>query len=104
MNTRHIALKSASPGSVVFTSERIGDETRETFYVRDPDRECRYKANVAVGRFGFIQGDPTSAEPRCIRILKKACRDPGEADGRTPCRTVECATFYPLLFANEVAK
>lgn len=90
-------FKDIRPGKVFFTAEMIGSELRETFYIRDHDRECRYPMNVAIGRFGIVQGEPLSSEPRYVRILPQACRDLGEADGRTPCRPIEQSTFYPFL-------
>lgn len=90
-------LKDVSPGSIVFTSERMEDEIRETFYIRDADRECRYDYNVPVGRFGMVQGDPRSGAPRIVRMSGTACRDPGEADGRTPCVDLEQSLFKIFL-------
>lgn len=91
-------LAEFRPGSIVFTSERIDDETRETFYIRDANDVCRYPYNVPIARIGLVQGDPTSNQPRVVRILNNPCRDPGEADGRTPCRPIHQSTFYPLVF------
>ena len=91
-------LADYHPGSVVFMADRMGDEIRETFMIRDPERECRYSYNVPVGYFGLVQGDPASPKPRVAMVRKEASRDPGEADGRTPCYPVSQSTFYPLFF------
>lgn len=80
--------KDVPPGSVFYTSERLGDdrnsmEVREVFYVRDGDAPCRYPHNIRIGRVGIVQGDPDSKEPpRYRRMNDEPCRDPGEMDGR----------------------
>lgn len=89
-------LADYEPGDLVFTRERLDDEFRETFYVRDPARPCRYGYNVPIGRIGFVQG-AIDAPARVIRFLKLPCRDPGEADGRTPCMHVEESRWFHLL-------
>ena len=87
-------VKDIASGETFYTSERIGDDTngmevRETFYIRDPDRQCRHPHNVAVAQIGTIQGDPESMEPpRYRRVSKEPCRDPGEMDGRTSAYTL----------------
>lgn len=88
-------MQEYKPGDAVFTIEFMGDgEFRETFYIIDPARPCRYECNIPVGRFGFVQGNPTDERPRVIRISKEACRDPGEADGRTPCLRLESGVSH----------
>lgn len=85
--------------SIVFTSERIDDEVRETFYVKGDIRPCRYPYNVRIARFGMVQGDPKSPDrPRVVRILTQACRDPGEADGRTPCSNDLAKSLFYRFF------
>ncbi len=96
-------MQEFKPGDLVFTAEFMGDgEFRETFYIIDPGRLCRYEYNVPVGYFGFVQGEPTDDRPRVIRIRESASRDPGEADGRTPCRKVGpgVSHFYGVLQPN----
>lgn len=89
------ALATFKVGDIVFTSERIGDnksgmEVREVFYIRDPDRPTLYPHNVPIGRFGTVQGDPSSESgPRYVRLRNEPCRDPGETDGRRLCRALQ---------------
>jgi hypothetical protein len=82
-------VKDIQPGETFYTTENIGDdrnsmEVRETFYVRDPDRPCRYTVNVPVGLIAVVQGDPNGdGPPRYVRSGCGVSRDPGEMDGRT---------------------
>lgn len=96
-------MRDVPPGAIAFTAERVGDEWRETFYIRDPDRPCRYPENVPAARKGFVQAEPYAAELRCVRILKTPCRDPGEIDGRTPVWILRPGTshFYDRVFENQ---
>ena len=76
-----MTLFEAIPGEIVYTSERFGDEIRETFYIREDGREVRFEYDVPVASLGFVQGNPLEEEPR-VRRLREPCRDPGEADAR----------------------
>jgi hypothetical protein len=62
----------------------MGDEFRETYYVREDGRPCLYAANVPCARIGMIQSAPNSGELRYVRMHSQPCLDPGEIDGRTP--------------------
>jgi len=81
-----LALKDVPTGSIAYTSERIGDaknsmEVREVFYLREPDRSCKFASNVPIARLGIAQGTGGSP-PRYSVKLASPCRDPGEVDGR----------------------
>lgn len=82
-----VMLKDWPPGTIVYTLERVGEEYREVFYIRDEARPCRYENNVPVGRFGMAQG-VVDQEPCYVRKRVEPCCDPGEADGRIECYNV----------------
>lgn len=75
-------LATFAPGTLVYSVEYIGDEVRETFYIRDPDRVCRYSYDVPVASLGTVQGDRVGIDDARFVRLVSPCRDPGEADGR----------------------
>ena len=93
-------IKEFPVGSLVFTIAWMDGEFRETYYLVDPPRPCRYTENIPVGRKGLIQASPTAEELRYVRILETPCRDPGEIDGRTPALLLEpgVSHFYERLF------
>lgn len=87
-------LKDVAPGSIVFTSERLDDEVRETFYIREAGAAAlRYAYDVKISRIGFIQFDPTTGKPRVQKLRTIPCDDPGEAHGLTPCFPLDQSRF-----------
>lgn len=73
-----------------FGDDRNNMEVRETFYIRDPDDQCRYPHNVRVARLATIQGSTDDGSPpRYCGVLPEPCRDPGEMDGRVTCIVLE---------------
>jgi len=95
-------IKEFPVGSWVFTLAWMDGEFRETYYLIDPPRPCRYPENIPVGRKGLIQANPTAEELRYVRILETPCRDPGEIDGRTPVLLLELGVshFYERYFKS----
>lgn len=89
-------LKDVKPLIVVYTTERIGDEVREVYYIRDRDRPVRFVHNVPAARIGIAQGVPGEA-PRYLRKrpISDPQRDPGEVDGRITVHNLE-----PLCNSN----
>ncbi len=86
-----VMLRDWPPGTIVYTLDRIGEEYREVFYIRDEARPCRYDYDVPVGRFGMAQGRLDAAENgfKFLYARGEPCRDPGEADGRIECYDVK---------------
>lgn len=89
-------LADYEPGDLVFTRERLDDEFRETFYLRETGRACRYGYNVPIARLGYVQG-AVDAPPRRVHLLDVPCRDPGEADGRTPCLPILESRYLDII-------
>lgn len=101
-------LKDVPFGAVCYTSERLGDdksnmEVREVFYIRDPDGPCRHPHNVRIARIGIAQGNASEWTPRYARKADPPCRDPGEADGRTPVQLVGAFTVWAEFLGVENA-
>ena len=78
-----VAFRDVPPGQVVIVRDKIGDngEFREVVYCREEDGPTRHAYNVPVTRLRTMQGH-TGQKPR-YDSGPIACRDPGEADGRT---------------------
>lgn len=82
-------------GKLVFTLDRYDGEDRETYYIRTGDVDVKYKGNLRIARFGFIQGQPNNPDARLkINLLDKPCTDPGEMHRLTPCYSVKESSFF----------
>lgn len=98
-------LSEAKAGQIVFMQERMGNEVREVFYLREDSRECRHPHHVPIARLGFVQGDPEAKDddgyaipPRFVASCDPPCRDPGEADGRVEVLAID--THAPIWWRN----
>jgi len=81
-----LRMRDISAGSVVVTQEYIGDdrsnmELREVYYLRDPDRKCRYTGNVPLRRIGCFQGSELDPTPRYARAINPSTAYLSEASG-----------------------
>lgn len=67
-------------GELFFTTEAMGDEIREVYYIRTDDTVCRWPNNVRAARFAIAQGQK-HYPPRYQRIAS-ALDANAEVDGR----------------------
>jgi len=75
------------PGELFFTTEAMGDEIREVYYIRTDDAVCRWPNNVRAARFAIAQGQK-HYPPRYQRIAS-ALDANAEVDGRVQAYPLE---------------